>query len=142
MDKVPLAELEAFVKKVLATLPAVDGTAVLIALRGNLGSGKTTFVQALCKELGVVEGVKSPTYVLMKSYDINYKGFTKLIHIDAYRLETLSNLKHLSQKRFFVIRKILCVSSGQRGWDGCSQRQIYYSTFLRMVQVQMSGILR
>ncbi len=64
--------------------------AVVLALNGDLGAGKTTFVKNLAKELGVVEYVTSPTFVIQKSYDINYKNkdrqFNKLVHIDAYRL--------------------------------------------------------
>lgn len=37
----------------------------------------------------------SPTFVVMKSYDVNWKGFKKLIHIDAYRLEKEDELLHL-----------------------------------------------
>jgi len=62
--------------------------ATLLALQGDLGSGKTTFVQALAKALGVTETLQSPTYVLMKSYDIpNATLFNTLVHIDTYRLE-------------------------------------------------------
>lgn len=52
-------------------------------LIGNLGSGKTTFVQGLAKGLGIKEKVNSPTFVIMKQYE----GRIPLVHIDAYRLE-------------------------------------------------------
>jgi len=67
----------------------------VLCFYGNLGSGKTTFIQALAKALGVKENVTSPTYVLMKKYSIyNPKKLTKLkaneaknfYHMDAYRL--------------------------------------------------------
>ncbi len=61
--------------------------AAIVALRGDLGAGKTTFTQALARELGIEDAVQSPTYVLMKSYPIDFNGFKKLIHIDAYRLD-------------------------------------------------------
>ncbi len=69
--------------------------ATIIALQGELGSGKTTFAQAFGKVIGVEENMPSPTFVVMKSYDVNWKGFKKLIHIDAYRLEKEDELLHL-----------------------------------------------
>ncbi len=61
--------------------------ATLITLSGELGAGKTTFSQMVGQVLGVAETMVSPTFVLEKVYDLtDTRGFTKLIHIDAYRL--------------------------------------------------------
>ena len=67
----------------------LEGGGVL-ALSGELGSGKTTFTQGLAKALGVDRTVTSPTFVLMKEYKLSRKndGIIKnLIHIDAYRID-------------------------------------------------------
>ncbi len=69
--------------------------ATVVALSGELGSGKTAFSQFVGDILGVKETMQSPTFVLMKIYPIEYKGFKNLIHIDAYRLEKESELLHL-----------------------------------------------
>ena len=53
----------------------------LILLNGDLGSGKTVFVQGIAQSLGI-EGVTSPTFVISK----NYPGSLPLIHVDVYRL--------------------------------------------------------
>ena len=58
----------------------------LLALSGNLGAGKTLFIQALAKALGVKEKITSPTFVLMKVYDIKHKHARKFVHVDCYRL--------------------------------------------------------
>lgn len=58
----------------------------LLALSGNLGAGKTFFIKSLAKALGVKEKVNSPTFVLMKVYDINHKKANKFVHVDCYRL--------------------------------------------------------
>lgn len=81
-------------KGILESLKAKD-KATILALEGDLGSGKTAFTQEVGKILGVRENINSPTFVIEKIYDINYKGFTRLIHIDAYRLEKESELLHL-----------------------------------------------
>ncbi len=73
-------------------------SALLVALYGDLGSGKTTFTQQVAKVLGVAETVTSPTFVIEKIYDISHGGFTQLIHIDAYRLESSKELLNLNWK--------------------------------------------
>ena len=73
-------------------------TGTVIALEGDLGSGKTAFTQQAGAILGVKENMHSPTFVIEKIYEINFKGFTRLIHIDAYRLEKESELLHLGWK--------------------------------------------
>ncbi len=62
--------------------------ATVVALHGDLGAGKTTFVQALARTLGVREAVISPTFIIQKAYTLTDQPFAHLIHIDAYRLET------------------------------------------------------
>lgn len=82
----------------------------LLALSGNLGAGKTVFVKALAKALGVKENITSPTFVLMKVYDISplkasqrargegkfseldAKKVDKFVHIDCYRLSGQEDL--------------------------------------------------
>jgi tRNA threonylcarbamoyladenosine biosynthesis protein TsaE len=60
---------------------AIPGGAV-IALRGGLGAGKTTFAKGLARGLGVEDEVTSPTYTIVSEYE----GRLRLHHIDAYRL--------------------------------------------------------
>jgi len=67
----------------------------VIALSGNLGAGKTTFTQGFAKALGIMRPVQSPTFVIMKIYELNKKYLKHLVHIDAYRIETVEELEHL-----------------------------------------------
>ncbi len=57
---------------------------LVIALHGDLGAGKTTFVQGLAAGLGVRERVTSPTFILANEYQTP-RGW-RLVHVDAYRL--------------------------------------------------------
>lgn len=57
----------------------------VISLKGNLGGGKTTFVQGMAQELGIKEDITSPTFVVYKKYK-GRDGRT-LYHFDAYRVE-------------------------------------------------------
>jgi tRNA threonylcarbamoyladenosine biosynthesis protein TsaE len=69
--------------------------ATVVGLYGNLGSGKTTFVQCVAGILGVKEHLTSPTFVIVKSYKLKVESFSKLIHIDAYRLKSGEELRKL-----------------------------------------------
>jgi len=62
---------------------------MLLCLRGDLGSGKTTFTQGLLEGLGAEKPFISPTFVIMKQYDLpqTKNGIKRVYHIDAYRIE-------------------------------------------------------
>jgi tRNA threonylcarbamoyladenosine biosynthesis protein TsaE len=63
----------------------------LILLAGDLGTGKTAFVQGLARGLGVTEQVTSPAFVLARPYS----GRMTLLHLDVYRLDHLQELHDL-----------------------------------------------
>ena len=73
-----------------------SNSAVLVTLSGELGAGKTTFVQAVAQALGVEGVVTSPTFVIQKVYLLpEGHRFDRLIHIDAYRLSAIGELNAL-----------------------------------------------
>ncbi|MCX6781089.1 MAG: tRNA (adenosine(37)-N6)-threonylcarbamoyltransferase complex ATPase subunit type 1 TsaE [Candidatus Magasanikbacteria bacterium] len=74
----------------------------ILALEGPVGAGKTTFVKALAKELGITETVVSPTYTLLQPYELpnSVNGVNTLIHIDAYRLESAEDLRAIGVEDF------------------------------------------
>lgn len=79
----------------LFSLPEPQDSATIVGLYGNLGAGKTAFTQAVAKELGIKEFVTSPTFVIEKIYETTHPFFKRLIHIDAYRLESGKELQAL-----------------------------------------------
>jgi len=83
-----IGELETEAASFVASLAPAADKAVLVTLSGELGAGKTAFTKAVAKALGVADDLTSPTFVLQKAYDISCNGFARLIHIDAYRLES------------------------------------------------------
>jgi len=67
--------------------------AVVIALEGELGAGKTTFVQGFAKGLRIDDKITSPTFVIFKMYSIGKgKYFKKMVHVDCYRLKDHKDL--------------------------------------------------
>lgn len=65
----------------------------VVLLKGELGSGKTTFVKALCQELGVMDPVSSPTFSLVQEYRSPSRG--PVYHMDLYRLILPSDLEQI-----------------------------------------------
>lgn len=70
------------------------GIAVVLCLYGDLGGGKTTFLQGFAKGLGIKQKVLSPTFVIMKKFGNFY-------HIDAYRLKNSKDAVELGLKEIF-----------------------------------------
>lgn len=93
-----LEETREIAEKFVKTLE-IEDKARVVALAGDLGSGKTTFSQAVGSTLGVIENMQSPTFVIEKIYPIDYHGFKHLIHIDAYRLDHSKELLHLGWQK-------------------------------------------
>ena len=84
---VTLAKLSDCAHDFVAALPQTAGLrAHVVGLRGDLGAGKTTFVQHIARELGIRDAVTSPTYVIAERYAMMHPPFNSLVHIDAYRL--------------------------------------------------------
>ena len=81
------AETEALGEELAAGLARGD----LLLLAGELGAGKTTFVRGLARGLGIVSGVQSPTFQLVRVY----QGRIQLAHVDLYRLEAGADLADL-----------------------------------------------
>lgn len=97
-----IADLSLVARKLLSHIGErpVKKHATLVALQGELGAGKTTFVKAVARTLGIKHTVTSPTFILLRVYKIPKKHplstrFTHLTHIDAYRLKGASELGHL-----------------------------------------------
>jgi tRNA threonylcarbamoyladenosine biosynthesis protein TsaE len=83
-------------KYILSSLSEIPGTAAkfladfsssrIFAFHGELGAGKTTFIKALCAELGVKNAMSSPSFSLVNEYhDANHNP---VYHFDLYRLKS------------------------------------------------------
>jgi tRNA threonylcarbamoyladenosine biosynthesis protein TsaE len=77
-----------------------DG-AVVVCLNGPLGSGKTTFAQGFAKALGVKTRLLSPTFIIVRRYDISHHSFF-LYHIDLYRIGKSAQTEQLGLGEIFA----------------------------------------
>lgn len=109
-----LEEMDDFAEEVVRGL-SPSSRAVVLALEGDLGSGKTTFTQALARVLGVSEHVTSPTFVIQKSYPLAGQNFETLVHVDAYRIDSTHELEVLGFGELLVRPKTLvCIEWPER----------------------------
>lgn len=95
------AETQGLAAELAAVLP-VDS---VLALHGNLGVGKTTFVQGLARAFGITEHITSPTFTIFTVH----RGRRNLVHLDAYRLERADQLDALMLEDFLTSPYCLAV---------------------------------
>jgi tRNA threonylcarbamoyladenosine biosynthesis protein TsaE len=101
-------ETQQFGERLGSLLSAGD----VVALIGELGSGKTTCIQGIAKGLGVDPGVvKSPTFVLLRDYAGERVG---MIHVDGYRLEGEAQAVWLDVEWIFSTRKVTVIEWADR----------------------------
>lgn len=87
--KVSLTEAEKFARKLAKEIRGGE----VIALIGELGSGKTTFTKAFGQALGVRQNISSPTFVMMQQFETPNGLF--LYHLDLYRTKSFADVKSL-----------------------------------------------
>ncbi|MFH1769822.1 MAG: tRNA (adenosine(37)-N6)-threonylcarbamoyltransferase complex ATPase subunit type 1 TsaE [Parcubacteria group bacterium] len=108
-----LKQVDQLVKEIALQILKDDSTASrtkaqIIRLQGDLGTGKTTFAKAFAKALGIQNHITSPTFVIVKQYNVPQRGerdkqksgFKQLIHIDAYRMDTKEDIETLNIEEF------------------------------------------
>jgi len=92
------AEMRAIAEQFARQLPRD----VTLALHGNLGVGKTTFVQGLARGFGITDTVTSPTFNIYTVHRAGNSPPRTLLHLDAYRLESSKEVDDLLLDEFLV----------------------------------------
>lgn len=87
---------------------------LVVTLAGDLGAGKTTLVQAICRGYGVSEEVTSPTFALVHEY---HGGRTPVYHLDLYRLTDPAELTNLGWDELVSERALVLVEWPDRAGD-------------------------
>jgi len=72
----------------------------VFAFRGKMGAGKTTFIKALCEELGVLETVNSPSFAIINEYVSETTGDT-IYHFDFYRINSIQEAVNIGAEDYF-----------------------------------------
>jgi tRNA threonylcarbamoyladenosine biosynthesis protein TsaE len=101
-------EMNAFAAKLAKTLKGGE----ILALTGELGSGKTAFTKGLAKALGIKHVVQSPTFLLMKCYPVlqaTSYNLQALCHVDAYRIKSERELINIGLGEILEDRSVVTV---------------------------------
>jgi tRNA threonylcarbamoyladenosine biosynthesis protein TsaE len=80
----------------------------VVSLNGDLGAGKTVFVQGVATALGVTRRITSPTFILVHEYRARYP----ILHVDVYRLDSFQEVLDLGFEEFFDPSAIMLVEWG------------------------------
>jgi len=102
----------------------------IVCLYGELGSGKTTFSQGFAKGLGITKRLLSPTFIIVRRYDLPRNFF--LYHIDLYRIQTIAQMEVLGLPEIFVDPFTCVIIEWAQRLEGLlpkSRIDIYFSVF-------------
>lgn len=72
----------------------------VFAFHGSMGAGKTTFIKAICEELGVEDVINSPTFAIINEYRSDTTG-ELVYHFDFYRINKLSEAENIGTEDYF-----------------------------------------
>jgi tRNA threonylcarbamoyladenosine biosynthesis protein TsaE len=102
---------EAKTEQLAAHMARVLSAPLVLGFRGEIGAGKTTFIRAMLRSLGVVGSIKSPTYALVESYLIKD---LPIYHFDLYRIQEASELDYIGFRDYFASPSICCIEWSER----------------------------
>lgn len=72
----------------------------IFAFYGSMGAGKTTFIKAVCEQLGVTDVVNSPSFAIINEYDLPEKG-KHIYHFDFYRIKKENEVYDIGYEDYF-----------------------------------------
>ena len=99
MTTIQINSLDSIRESANAFLAAMDDRTVF-AFHGQMGAGKTTFIKAICEELGVEDVINSPTFAIINEYRSETTG-ELIYHFDFYRINKLSEAEDIGTEDYF-----------------------------------------
>jgi tRNA threonylcarbamoyladenosine biosynthesis protein TsaE len=99
MTTIQINSLDSIRESAKAFLAAMDDHTVF-AFHGQMGAGKTTFIKAICEELGVEDVINSPTFAIINEYRSETTG-ELIYHFDFYRINKLSEAEDIGTEDYF-----------------------------------------
>lgn len=108
-----ISHSEAQTRRLGARLASLLNPGDVLALTGELGTGKTRWVQGVCRGLDVADPVNSPTFTLVNEYDGRYPVY----HIDLYRLDQSSEVLSFGLEDYLYGTGITLIEWAERAGD-------------------------
>lgn len=97
----------------------------IFAFYGKMGSGKTTFIKEICKELGVTDTVTSPTFAIINEY--NTEHGERVFHFDLYRVNRSEELMDLGYEDYFYSGSYCFIEWPERFQELLPENYVYVS---------------
>ena len=88
------------IREAAKTFIGAMGDNTVFAFYGKMGAGKTTFIKALCEELGVTDVINSPTFAIVNEYRSEDAG-DLIYHFDFYRIKKLEEVYDMGYEDYF-----------------------------------------
>ncbi|EGJ70892.1 Uncharacterized protein family UPF0079, ATPase [Bacteroides coprosuis DSM 18011] len=88
------------IKQAAKEFVAAMGDRTVFAFYGKMGAGKTTFIKAVCEELGVTDVITSPTFAIVNEYRSDSTG-ELIYHFDFYRIKKLEEVYDMGYEDYF-----------------------------------------
>ena len=99
MTTIQISNLDSIREAAKTFIAAMDDRTVF-AFHGPMGAGKTTFIKAICEELGVEDVINSPTFAIINEYRSETTG-DLIYHFDLYRINKLSEAEEIGTEDYF-----------------------------------------
>ena len=99
MTTIQISSLDSIREAAKTFIAAMDDRTVF-AFHGPMGAGKTTFIKAICEELGVEDVINSPTFAIINEYRSEITG-ELIYHFDLYRINKLSEAEEIGTEDYF-----------------------------------------
>ena len=103
MNTISIQDIE-HIREAARELIQQMGDAHVFAFYGKMGAGKTTFVKAICEELGVQDVITSPTFAIINEYEASSTGQYEdipIYHFDFYRIKKLEEVYDMGYEDYF-----------------------------------------
>ena len=105
--QINVASTEALPEAARTFVRAID-QATVFAFYGKMGAGKTTFIKAVCEELGVTDVVNSPTFSIVNEYRSDTTG-ELIYHFDFYRIQRLEEVYDMGYEDYVYSGALCCI---------------------------------
>lgn len=121
-------------KAVASRLASCLNAPLLLTFSGEIGTGKTTFIRAMLRSLGVKSAIKSPSFSLVESYQ---GGQLQIHHFDLYRIHDETELDGMGFRDYFSANAICCIEWPERAASYLAGADVGFSLTIKGAGRQM-----